>query len=56
MLESELLKDGQLEADAETYMPAGRLGNFLDSRWFSNLLSERQAWSPPRHTSRWRPR
>jgi len=35
------LNNGQLEAGAETYVPAGRLGNFLNSSWFFNLLSER---------------
>ncbi len=35
------LQDGRLETAAETYVPAGRLGNFLNSSWFFNLLSER---------------
>ena len=35
------LNDGQLETAAQTYVPAGRLGNFLNSSWFFNLLSER---------------
>ena len=35
------LDDGQLAAGAETYVPAGWLGNFLNSSWFFNLLSER---------------
>jgi len=35
------LNDGRLEAAAETYVPAGSLGNFLNSSWFFNLLSER---------------
>jgi len=35
------LSDGGLETAAETYVPAGRLGNYLNSSWFFNLLSER---------------
>lgn len=35
------LKDGRLEEAAETYVPAGGLGNFLNSSWLFNLLSER---------------
>jgi hypothetical protein len=35
------LTDGQLEEAAETYVPAGGLGNFLNSSWFFNLLAER---------------
>jgi len=35
------LKDGRLETAAQTYVPAGGLGNFLNSSWFFNLLSER---------------
>jgi lysophospholipase L1-like esterase len=35
------LNDGRLETGAESYVPAGRLGNFLNSSWFFNLLSER---------------
>ena len=35
------LNGGQLETKAETYIPAGGLGDFLNSSWFFNLLSER---------------
>ena len=35
------MKDGNLQEAAETYIPAGRVGNFLNSSWFFNLLSER---------------
>ncbi len=35
------MKDGNLEEVAETYIPAGPVGNFLNSSWFFNLLSER---------------
>jgi len=35
------ITDDQLEAVAPTYVPAGRLGNFLNRSWFFNLLSER---------------
>ena len=35
------LNDGRLEEAAQSYVPAGRLGNFLNRSWFFNLLSER---------------
>ena len=35
------MKDGEIEPAAETYVPAGALGNFLNSSWFFNLMSER---------------
>lgn len=37
------MKDGNLQEAAETYIPAGRVGNFLNSSWFFNLLSERSS-------------
>jgi lysophospholipase L1-like esterase len=48
------LNDGQLETAAKTYVPAGWLGNFLNSSWFFNLLSERSnafAFTKERATS-----
>ncbi len=33
--------DGKLEEARTRYVPAGGLGNFLNSNWFFNLLSER---------------
>ena len=35
------MKDGNLQEVAETYIPAGPVGNFLNRSWFFNLLSER---------------
>jgi len=35
------LSDGKLVEAAPDYVPAGRLGNFLNTNWFFNVLSER---------------
>lgn len=35
------MSSGKLEPAAERYVPAGGLGNFLNSSWFFNLMSER---------------
>ena len=35
------LEDGQLIEASQEYVPAGKLGNFLNTNWFFNLLSER---------------